>query len=179
MSPTTAASRSGTIAIVIALGLLPPLRAQALGEQASDQGAVRLTLDCVDSAHIVFDIANIGMIDTAFRLGSVLGNGRKYTVDDLRLRLRTPDGPVSEWHYRPRDYPVVVGGTVEDWFEALPVRATYRMSATAEDFVPRQAKFPARTQLSLRLTVAPVQPKAGRLVYWSGTLTSNSCTTSP
>jgi hypothetical protein len=163
---------------VIALGLLPTLRAQAPREQSTDQEALRLTLDCVDSTHIAFDIANSGMTDTAVRLGSVFANGHKYTVDDLQLRLRTPDGQVTAWHYWPRDYPSVVGGQVGDWFEALPVRTTYRMSATAEDFVPRQAKFPARSELSLRLTIAPVPPKSGLLVYWSGTLTSNSCTAS-
>jgi len=89
------------------------------------------------------------------------------------------NGNSTEYHYSPRAYPVAIGGRLDPWFEALPAGASYRMSAKAEDFFAfsRQASFPIGAELSLRWTMSAETPKSlFPLVYWTGTLISNSCT---
>ena len=139
---------------------------------------VTLTLECVDRANIRFEIRNAGTTDTALPLGLALANGRKYLVSELNLRMRPANGVGTDYHYWPRGYPVAVGGRLDPWFEALPVGATYRMSAKAEDFFAfgRQPGFPSGVELSLRWTMSAERPKSlFPLVYWTGTLVSNSC----
>ncbi len=177
--------RNWAVAIVLALvelGALtirPPLRAMATPTvQLPASQPVTLTLECVDSANIRFEITNVGPTDTALRLGLVVANGRKYLINDLNLRMKPPNGNGTDYHYWPRDYPVAVGGRVDQWFQALPVRAVYRMSAKAEDFFAfgRQATFPKGIPLSLRWTISAESPKSLLpLIYWTGTLISNSC----
>src|SRR6478609_5604124 len=69
--------------VVIALALVSarsPVRATArqVSVQPPQSQPVTLTLECVDSANIRFEITNVGSTDTALRLGSILANGRKY-----------------------------------------------------------------------------------------------------
>jgi hypothetical protein len=163
--------------VALAFSARSPVRATAI--QPVESQPVTLRLECVDSANVRFEITNVGAADTALRLGSVLANGRKYMIDDLNLRMKPPNGNGTEYHYWPRDYPVAIGGRVDQWFQALPARAVYRMPAQAEDFFAfgRQPSFPPGYELSLRWNISAETPKSLLpLVYWTGTLISNSCT---
>ena len=172
------------IVIVIALAVASaytPLRVTAMpiAVQPPESQPVTLTLECVDSANIRFEITNVGATDTALRLGSILANGHKYMIDDLHLRMKPPNGNGTEYDYWPRDYPVAIAGRIDQWFQALPVRAVYRMSAKAEDFFAGgwRSSFPPGIELSLRWNISAETPKSLLpLVYWTGTLISNSCT---
>jgi hypothetical protein len=157
-----------------------PLRTTAMpvSLQPPESQPVTLTLECVDSSNIRFEITNIGSTDTALRLGSILANGRKYMIDGLHVRLKLADGSDTEYDYWPRDYPVAIAGRLDQWFQAFPVRAVHRMSATAEDFFTggRLTRFPKGMPLSLRWTISAEEPKSlVPLIYWTGTLISNSC----
>jgi len=168
------------LVVTSALSAHPPLRVTAMPipVQPPESPPVTLTLECVDSANIRFEIRNVGSTDTALPLGQALANGRKYLINELNLRMKPANGNGTDYHYWPRDYPVAIGGRLDPWFEALPVGATYRMSATAEDFFAfgRQASFPSGIELSLRWTLSAETPKSlFPLVYWTGTLISNSC----
>ena len=139
---------------------------------------VTLTLECVDPSNIRLEIRNAGTADTSLPLGQALANGRKYLISELNLRMKPANGSGTDYHYWPRGYPVAIGGRLDPWFEALPVGATYRMPAKAEDFfaVGRQPSFPSGIELSLRWTMSVARPKSlFPLVYWTGTLISNSC----
>ena len=181
--PPTAASAVGMVVALVAVSALsahPPLGATATPQsvQPPESPPVTLTLECVDSSNIRFEIRNVGPTDTALRLGSVLANGRKYLIDELNLRMEPANGNGTDYHYSPRDYPVAIGGRVDQWFQAFPERAVYRMSAKAEDFFAfeRQATFPKGIPLSLRWTISAESPKSLLpLIYWTGTLLSNSC----
>ena len=171
------------IAIVVASAFSThsPVHATAmpLPMQSPDSQPVTLTLECVDSATIRFEIANVGSTDTALPFGHALANGRQYLIDDLNLRVKPSTGNSTDYHYWPRAYPVAIGGRLDQWFEALPARASYRMSAKAGDFFAfgRQASFPTEAELSLRWTMSAETPKSlFPLVYWTGTLISNHCT---
>jgi hypothetical protein len=174
------------VAIVVALVELsalwthPPLRAMAtpISVQPPESQPVTLTLECVDSATIRFEITNVGSTDTALPLGFALANGRKYLINELNLRMKPSNGNGTDYHYWPRDYPVAIAGRVDQWFQAFPARASYRMSAKLEDFFGfnRQDSFPRGIELSLRWTMSAETPKSlFPLVYWTGTLISNSC----
>ena len=168
-----------TVLVLVALlaWLTPSVKAQFRNAQ---QGELTLTLECLDSMHIRFAIRNLGETDTALKLGSVVGNGMKYMIDDLQLRQRIPSGEVSEHHYWPRRYPSAIGGSLGEWIQAIPARSSYIMSAEASDFwrgaSGRVTSFAAGAELSLRLTIRDPRPQAMLLASWSGTLTSNSCT---
>jgi hypothetical protein len=140
---------------------------------------VRLTLDCVDPATIRFEITNVGSTDTALPLGVGLANGRKYLINELNLRMKPSNGNGTDYHYWPRNYPVAIGGRLDRWFEALPAGASYRMSAKLEDFwgFNSHDSFPRGIELSLRWTMSAETPKSlFPLVFWTGTLISNTCT---
>ncbi len=70
------------VAIVIALltasalSAQPPLRQTAtpIPVQPPESQSVILTLECVDSSNIRFEVKNVGPTDTALRLGSILAN---------------------------------------------------------------------------------------------------------
>jgi len=99
-------------------------------------------------------------------------------VAGLHLRLKPPNGNDTEYDYWPRDYPVAIGGRLDPWFQAFPVAAVYRMSAKPEDFFAsgRQPSFSPGIELSLRWTISAETPKSlVPLIYWTGTLISNSC----
>jgi hypothetical protein len=175
-----------TVAIVIALleasalsAYLPRLAtATPIPMQTPESLPVTLTLECVDSANVRFEIKNVGSTDTALRLGMILANGRKYMINELNLRMKPANGNGTDYNYFPRDYPVAIGGRLDQWFQAFPVRAAYRMSAKSEDFFAfgRQSTFPKGVELSLRWTISAEEPKSlVPLIYWTGTLISNSC----
>ena len=174
------------IVIVIDLALAsayPPLRATAMpiSVQPPDSQPVTLTLECVDSATIRFEITNVGSTDTALPLGRGLANGRQYLIDGLNLRMKPSNGNGNgtDYHYFPRHNRAVTGGRFDQWFEALPAGAAYRMSAKLEDFEGFNShdSFPRGIELSLRWTMSAETPKSlFPLVYWTGTLISNSCT---
>jgi hypothetical protein len=133
----------------------------------------------VDSTTIRFDITNVGSEDTALPLGSALANGRKYMIDNLNLRMKPTNGNGTDYHYWPHDYPVAIGGRLDPWFQALPAGATYGMSAKLEDFwrFNSHDSFPRGVELSLRWTMSAETPKSlFPLVFWTGTLISNTCT---
>jgi hypothetical protein len=161
--------------VAVATALPTSVRAQGPGPR---QGDVTLTLRCLDSTHITLELKNVGATDTALRLGSLLGNG--YMVDELDLVSRTPSGRVMEGHYSPREYPAVIGGAIGEWVEPLPARAAYTTFAKPNDFMidgmGRLDAFPSGSELSLKWTVRAPRPQVWLLAYWSGTLTSNSCT---
>ena len=181
--PTSAWPVATTITLVVALAVTAhsPVRATArpISMQPAESKPVTLKLECVDSTNVRFELANIGATDTALRLGTALANGHRYMIDDLNLRMKPPNGNGTEYHYWPRDYPVAIGGRVDQWFQAFPVGAVYRMSAKAEDFFAfgRQPSFPPGVELSLRWNISAETPKnLFPLIYWTGTLISNSCT---
>src|SRR5689334_22676377 len=66
--------------------------APAIPTQPPEFQPVRLTLACVDSTTIRFEITNVGSTDTALPLGSALANGRKYMIDNLSLRMKPSNG---------------------------------------------------------------------------------------
>ena len=124
--------------IVIALALAsarPPVRATArpVSVQPPQSQPVTLTLECVDSANIRFEITNVGSTDTALRLGSILANGRKYMVAGLHLRLKPPNGNDTDTDYWPRDYPArlpagsISGSRRFRWRRLPHVRQTRRL----------------------------------------------------
>jgi hypothetical protein len=169
-----------TLVVASAFSTHSPVRATAMSVpvQQPESQPVTLTLECVDSATIRFEITNVGSTDTALPLGHALANGRKYLIDDLNLRMKPSNGNGTDYHYWPRDYPSAIGGRLDRWFEALPSRASYRMSAKLEDFFgfSPQDSFPRGVELSLRWTMSAETPKSlFPLVYWTGTLMSNSC----
>lgn len=140
-----------------------------------------LTLECVDSMHLTFAIKNVGESDTAIRLGAVAG--AKFMVAGLHLRQKSPSGQITESRYWPRRYPDRIGGNLGEWIQPIPARSSYVMSADSNDFWGfRQPSgrmglpFLPGVELSLRLTIDEPRPEAILRFYWSGTLTSNSCT---
>jgi len=148
--------------------------------QSPESQPVTLTLECVDSATILFEITNVGTTDTALPLGFALANGQKYVINQLYLRMKPSNGNGTDYHYSPRHYPVAIGGRVDPWFEALPAGASYRMSAKLGDFFGFNGSdfdsFPRRIELSLRWTMSAETPKSlFPLVFWTGTLISNTC----
>jgi hypothetical protein len=168
------------IVVLAAVGATLTASAQGLNAR---QGDLALSLDCVDSTHITLSITNVGESDTAVRLGSVHVNGGRYTVDDLQLRQQTGSGQITESRYWPRRYPDRIGGNLEEWMQPIPARSSYVMSADSNDFWGfRQpggrvgVPFPPGVELSLRLTILEPRPDSVLRFYWSGTLTSNSCT---
>jgi hypothetical protein len=168
------------LAVTSVLLAQPPRGATATSvtPQPPESQPVTLTLECVDSANIRFQIANTGPTDTALRLGDALANGRKYMINDLNLRMKPPNGNGTDYHYWPRDYPSAIAGRLDQWFQAFPVRAVYSMTAKAEDFfeLGRPATFPKGIPLSLRWTISAEEPKSlFPLIYWTGTLISNTC----
>ena len=179
-----APARAWAVGIVVALSALSehaPLRAVATQKslQPAEAQPVTLTLVCVDSGTIRFAISNVGATDTALPLGIVLANGRQYLISDLNLRMKGVNGEGTDYHYWPRAYPAAIAGRVDQWFQALPVHAVYSMSAKAEDFLAsgRPAAFPKGVSLALRWTTSAEPPKSLLpLIYWAGTLISNSCT---
>jgi hypothetical protein len=160
-----------------------PVRATAMSTamQPSESQPVRLTLECLDSTSIRFEITNVGSTDTALPLAFALANGQKYVINQLYLRMKPSNGNGTDYNYSPRHYPVAIGGRVDQWFEALPAGASYRMSAKLGDFFGFNGSdsdsFPRGIELSLRWTMSAETPKSlFPLVYWTGTLISNSCT---
>jgi hypothetical protein len=167
--------------LVSVLSLHSPVRATAMSipMQLPESPPVTLTLECVDSTSIRFEITNAGSTDTALPLGSALANGRKYMIDNLNLRMKPTNGNGTDYHYWPRHYPVAIAGRLDQWFQAFPVGASYHMSAKLEDFFgfSGQDRFPRGVELSLRWTMSAETPKSlFPLVYWTGTLISNTCT---
>jgi hypothetical protein len=169
-----------TLVVASAFSTHPLARATApaIPMQPPESQLVRLTLECVDSATIRFEITNVGTTDTALPMGVAVANGRKYLINELNLRMRPSNGNGTDYHYLPRDYRALTGGRFDRWFEALPAGASYRMSAKLEDFFGfnRQDSFPRGVELSLRWTMSAETPKSlFPLVFWTGTLISNSC----
>jgi hypothetical protein len=168
------------IPLASAISAHPPIRVTAMPTrfQPPETAAVTLTLECVDSANIRFELTNAGSTDTALPLGQGLANGRKYLISGLNLRMKPSNGNGTDYNYWPRDYRALTGGRFDRWFEALPAGASYRMSARLEDFwgFTQQDRFPRGIELSLRWTMSAETPKSlFPLVYWTGTLMSNSC----
>ncbi len=146
--------------------------------QSPEPPPVTLTLECVDSATIQFEITNAGSADTALPLGRAVANGRTYMIDDLHLRMKPSNGNGTDYSYLPRHYRAVTGGRFDQWFQAFPVGASYQMTAKLEGFFGfnAQDKFPRGIALSLRWTMSAERPKSlFPLVFWTGTLISNTC----
>ncbi len=64
------------LVVTSAISAHPPLRvtAMAIPVQPPESPPVTLTLECVDSAIIRFEIRNVGSTDTALPLGQALAN---------------------------------------------------------------------------------------------------------
>ena len=172
-----------TLVLTCALSAHAGSRATALSIalQSPESPPVTLTLECVDSTTIRFEITNAGTTDTSLPLGYALANGQKYVINQLYLRMKPSNGNGTDYHYSPRHYPVAIGGRVDPWFEALPAGASYRMSAKLGDFFGFNGSdfdsFPRGIELSLRWTMSAETPKSlFPLVFWTGTLISNTCT---
>jgi len=171
------------IALVVALGFwaTSPARATArpIPLQSAESPPVTLKLDCVNRASVRFEITNVGATDTSLPLGTSVANGQRYMIGDLNLRIKLANGNSTEFHYWPRDYPSAIAGRLDQWFQAFPVGSVFRMSAKEEDFsvVGRYPSFTPGVELSLRWNISGETPKnLFPLIYWTGTLISNSCT---
>jgi hypothetical protein len=144
-------------------------------------GSVVLSLECRGPDRLEVAIRNVGTDDTALLLGAVLGNGKKYMLNDLRLLVNSTTEPPSEHWYWPRNYPSAIGGRLDEWIEPLPARASYVMSVTPGDFLGdsigakrRLDVLPRRAEMWLRLIVREPREQGIRLLtYWTGTLVSN------
>lgn len=181
-SPTPERPVAIVVVLILVSVLSPhsPVRATAMSIpiQTPESQPVRFTLECVDSSTIRLEIANDGSTDTALPLGRALANGRKYMISELNLRMKPANGNGTDYNYWPRDYRIAIAGRLDQWFKAFPAGASYRMSAKLEDFwgFNQQDKFPRGIELSLRWTMSAETPKSlFPLVYWAGTLISNSC----
>jgi hypothetical protein len=168
-------------ALAVSAHSLVRAAAPSIPRQPPESQPVRLTLECVDSTTIRFEVTNVGSKDTALSLGFALANGQKYVINQLYLRMKPSNGNGTDYHYSPRHYPVVIGGRVDPWFEALPAGASYRMSAKLGDFFGFNGSdfdsFPRGVELSLRWTMSAETPKSlFPLVFWTGRLISNTCT---
>jgi hypothetical protein len=172
--------KSGLVTIVALVAVAASVTSAAQGLN-QPRGDLVLTLDCVDSTHITFAIRNIGESDTAVALGSVNGNGRMYLIYGLKLHQKTPSGEMTESLYVPIRHSAGIAGSVGVWIQAIPARSSYVMSAESSDFFAfrdgRMAlPFARGVELSLTLTIPEPRREAMLRFYWSGTLTSNSCT---
>ena len=98
-------------------------------------------------------IHNDGTADTAVIFGAVV-NGAKYMVGDLRVTVRRDDAPDDFRMYRPKHYPVRIGGRLDDWIVPLPAGASYGLLLAVRDFEGWRSmtSFQAST-LELRLVV--------------------------
>ncbi|CAN5817326.1 hypothetical protein BH18ACI5_BH18ACI5_02540 [soil metagenome] len=172
-----------TLAVIAVIGLM--LQSPLHGRDASSTGAqaatatVALTLDCPPSGHVRCHIANTGSTDTALVLGVVLGNGKTYMVQGVRLTLTTPGKPPMDADYRPKAYPAAIAGTVAEWAEGLPAAGTFSMSAVPDDFMTRSSRLqtiPPGTELQMQWTIPAPRPELMLLTYWNGTAKSNRCT---
>ena len=85
-----------TLVVAWALSAHSGVRATAMSirMRSPESPPVTLTLECVDSATIRFEITNVGSTDAALPLGSALANGRKYLVSGLHLRMKPWNGNV-------------------------------------------------------------------------------------
>ena len=148
-NPPTADRPVAIVVVLILVSVLSPyspvrVTAMSIPMQLPESPPVTLTLECVDSTTIRCEITNAGSTDRALPLGQGLANGRKYLISGLTLRMKRSNGNGTDYKYWPRHYPVAIGGRLDQWFEALPAGATYRMSAKLEDFfgVNPQDSFP-------------------------------------
>jgi len=137
-------------ALLVAAALL-----QITGAHAQPQ-PITLTAACSD-AGMTLTIRNAGPDDTAVMIGTVLANGRKYLIGELKLSATFPDGHVSGYTYSPPDYPAAIGGRLDPWMLTLPAGASYVMPVTPSQFrtsaLGRLAAWPdpGRVQFTLRL----------------------------
>jgi hypothetical protein len=134
-----------------------------LGASAQDgPSPISFTVRCQNAQQLTFTIQNVGLEDTALIFGSVLANGRKYLIAGLKLQTELPDGREDQYDYRPDDYPVRIGGRVDDWIVPLPTGASYVMQATASQFLSkahgRLSAWPKAAQISLRLPIRTPNP---------------------
>src|SRR4029450_14104132 len=67
---------------------LPRAPAPAIPMHPPESQLVRLTLECVDSTTIRFEITNVGSTDTALPLGFALANGQKCVINTLYRRVK-------------------------------------------------------------------------------------------
>jgi hypothetical protein len=148
MTVRKAAAPMRTLLIPLLLGLANPVAA------AEQSPRIRLELQCRRTAELVATIHNEGTADTALIFGTVLGNGVKYTVDHLSLSIRTEGQPEYFRMYRPKHYPAVIGGSLDDWIMPLPVGSSFSLLLHASDFEGWRSvtSLPPAT-LALRLEV--------------------------
>src|SRR5947208_13288159 len=110
------------IAVVMtsAVSARSPVRAttMAIPMQPPESPPVTLTLQCMDSTTIRFEITNVGSADTALPLGRAVANGRTYMIDHLNLRMKPSNGNGTDYEYLPRHYRAVTGGRFDLWFQA-------------------------------------------------------------
>ncbi len=148
---------------------LPFVLAATLQSASTAQAPeLRFQLECVAPGSLLATIHNDGSADTAVIVGGVLGNGAKYMVGDLRLFIKTEGEPEYVRMYRPKDYPVRIGGSLDDWIVTLPVSASYGLRLRVSDFEGWRGRtsLPAST-LSVRLVVrGPSQP-ARLFRFWT------------
>jgi hypothetical protein len=111
--------RSVGIGLVLTIGLAVSGRAQDRPDP------ITLTARCQSLQRLTLTLANTSASDTAIVIGTVLANGQKYLIDRLTLRATTQDGKREQYEYRPRDYPGVIAGRVDDWILALPARSSF------------------------------------------------------
>lgn len=168
---------SATVALAVTVSLAAPA-ALVSARQPKRSGDLGLVLDCSFKGQIQFELANRGNTDTTVVPGSVIGNGRTYTIDALQLVVKAASGSQSVFRYSPRRYPVAIGGALGEWHQLVPAHTVLRIAAAPDDFLSnttRLSSWEPGGELSLRWTLRDPGSDAMLLVFWSGTLESNSC----
>jgi hypothetical protein len=125
-----------------------------------------------------FELANGGDSDTTVVPGSVIGNGRWYRIDGLQLVVKAASGSQSVFRYSPRRYPAAIAGSLGEWRQPVPAHTTLQVAADPDDFLNETTRLRAwepGAELLLRWTLHEPRPDAMLLIFWSGSLESNSC----
>lgn len=138
---------------------------------------IQVRLRCISTSKLRIDITNIGAEDTWLMLGSVANRYRLFVVP-LFLEV-TRRGKTGSFFYSSNRYVRAVNGSLDHpWLQFLPAQSTFSLLARPADFHgidARLASFPAGVRLAVRLVLHSPPKDQIPGTYWSGTLTSNTC----
>lgn len=161
------------------LGLLVSPTAIA---QTSEDPPLRLLLECFrqPALNFKFTLENVSTAPVAAGIGSILGNDKTFLPENLELRIRRADMPITTATYFDPAVPGIAGA-IEPWVVRLPVGASYsvRIPATFEQTTPPNGRetFAETEDLQLHMSTRrrPTAEAAQRLRLqnvWVGGLTS-------
>jgi hypothetical protein len=167
----TASVRVFVAMLVMTLTATGPLLAQTAAPP-------KLVLECVRRSPLALRLflQNVGPEPTAVVIGGVLGNDRKYLFASLAFDLHRTGAPDVTVPYDGPDWPIRIGGRLDEWLVALPPDSEISLALPMRDDARR--RFSEPVTVSARLLAQPhtenSQDLAGlRFVrIWTGTLTS-------